>query len=60
MARPMIDIPKFLIGAVDDFAEREDIDRDEAWEQIVSIGLSVENVEPFDENSDLNSEKCSK
>jgi metal-responsive CopG/Arc/MetJ family transcriptional regulator len=52
MTRPMIDIPKYLVGAVDDFAERENIDRNEAWEQIIQIGLSVENVEPFDENND--------
>ena len=56
MSRPQIDLPKYLIGGVDDYANREDMDRDEAWKQIVRRGLEVEQVEGFYDNSDQTSE----
>ncbi|MFC6965123.1 hypothetical protein ACFQL7_27625 [Halocatena marina] len=51
MARPKIDLPKYLIGGVDDYADREGIERDEAWKQIIREGLNVEQVEGFYEKS---------
>jgi hypothetical protein len=55
MARPQIDIKKYIIGGVDDFGNREDLDRNEAWEHIILSGLEAEQVEGFyeeDEGSD--------
>lgn len=51
MSRPKIDLPKYIIGGVDDYANREDLDRNEAWKHIIRRGLNVEEVEGFyDEN----------
>lgn len=51
MTRPQIDLKKYIIGGVDDYADRENIDRDTAWEQIILRGLEAERVEGFyDEN----------
>ena len=47
MTRPQIDLRKYIIGGVDDYAEREDLDRDEAWKQIILRGLEAERVEGF-------------
>lgn len=52
MARPKIDLPKYLIGGVDDYADREGLDRDEAWKQILKHGLNDEKVEGFYDESD--------
>lgn len=52
MSRPQIDLPKYIIGGVDDYANREDLDRNEAWKQIILKGLSVEEVEGFYDDTD--------
>ena len=44
MPRPNMDIPNLMIGGVEDYAEREDISRDEAYAKLLSIGLSEEGI----------------
>jgi hypothetical protein len=52
MTRPQIDLRKYIIGGVDDYANREDLDRDTAWEQIILRGLEAERVKGFYDEDD--------
>lgn len=40
MARPNVDIPNYLIGGVKDYADENDISRDEAHAQLLKKSLS--------------------
>ena len=44
MPRPNVDIPNLLIGGVKDYARREDISQDEAYTELLRIGLEEEGI----------------
>lgn len=66
MGRPNIDIPQYIIGGMRDYAEREGIERDEAYVRFLGEKLQEEGVLPpgtipqgdgEDENEDEDSEE---
>lgn len=47
MPRPNHDIPGVLLGGVNDYADREEISRDEAHSRILRIGLKEVGILPL-------------
>lgn len=47
MVRPRIELPAYIVGGVDDYATREELERDEAWKEVLLTGLEVKQVEGF-------------
>lgn len=44
MPRPNIDIPNLIKGGVKDYARREDISQDEAYTELLRLGLEEEGI----------------
>jgi hypothetical protein len=46
MGRPLIDIPDYVIGAMKDYANREEMDVDEAYTRLLVEKLQDEGILP--------------
>lgn len=44
MPRPNVDLPNLIMGGAKDYASREDISRDEAYAELMAIGLAEVNI----------------
>lgn len=52
MARPNIDLDRYVIGGMRDYADREGIEVDEAYRRFLTERLQAEGILPGDSDSE--------